>query len=246
MIEVIDLHKALDGTPILRGVDLEIPTGKTTAIMGPSGTGKSVFLKHIIGLYKPDRGKIVVDGIDTTSLDSRGWKELRKDKFGMLFQEGALFDSMNVFDNVGFFLKEHTKLKRAEIARKVSEKLEIVGLHGVETKMPSELSGGMKRRVALARAIIADPEIVLFDEPTVGLDPIICTSIIKLVKDTQEHLGITFVMVTHNIRAGLSIAQKVAMLHEGKIVVSGTAEDVKKSEDPFVKHFLEEAEIGTV
>lgn len=239
MIEITDLKKSIEGYEVLRGVDLEIPTGQTTAIIGSSGAGKSVLLKHIIGLFKPDSGKIVIDGTDTTELNERMWNELRKQKFGMLFQEGALFDSMNVFENVSFFLVQHTKLPRDEITRKVEEKLAIVGLEGVETKMPSELSGGMKRRVALARAIIADPQIVLFDEPTVGLDPIICGQIIKLIKETQEHLGITFVIVTHNIVAGFTIAQKVAMLYQGKIVESGSAEEMSASDNPVVRRFLE-------
>ena len=164
--------------------------------------------------------------------------ELRKEKFGMLFQDGALFDSMNVYENVSFFLVQHTKLSRKEIDEKVQEKLQIVGLEGVEAKMPSDLSGGMKRRVALARAIIADPQILLFDEPTVGLDPIICASIIELIKRTQERLGITFVLVTHNILAGFSVAQKVAMLYDGKIIASGTSDEMRDSGNPVVHAFL--------
>jgi len=244
LIKIINLHKSLDGVEVLRGVNLDIPGAKTTAIIGSSGTGKSVLLKHIIGLLKPDSGTIIVDGVDTSELNGREWNELRKDKFGMLFQEGALFDSMNVFENVAFFLEQHTKLSKEEIAHKVGEKLELVGLPNVEHKMPSELSGGMKRRVALARAIIASPHIVLFDEPTVGLDPIICASIIDLIKQTQEQLGITFVMVTHNILAGFSIAQKIAMLHEGRIIESGTAEEMRNCENPIVQNFIKNIEFG--
>ncbi|MBN1592773.1 MAG: ABC transporter ATP-binding protein [Candidatus Coatesbacteria bacterium] len=238
MIDITHLHKTLDGQHVLKGVDLTIERGKTTAIIGSSGAGKSVLLKHIIGLLRPDSGKIVIDGIDTTSLNDRKWMELRKEKFGMLFQEGALFDSMNVFENIAFFLVQHTHLKKDAIKEKVQEKLKIVGLKGVESKMPSELSGGMKRRVALARAIIADPQILLLDEPTAGLDPVICASIIDLFKRTQERLGITFVMVTHNILSGFSIAQKVAMLHSGRIIATGTADEMKSSEDPVVQSFL--------
>lgn len=239
MIEITDLRKSLDGYEVLRGINLEIPTGQTTAIIGSSGAGKSVLLKHIIGLIKPDSGRIVIDGTDTTELNERMWNELRKQKFGMLFQEGALFDSMNVYENVSFFLVQHTKLSRDKISRRVEEKLAIVGLEGVEAKMPSDLSGGMKRRVALARAIIADPQIVLFDEPTVGLDPIICGQIIKLIKDTQQQLGITFVIVTHNIIAGFTVAQKIAMLYQGKIIATGTADQMKASDNPVVGRFLD-------
>ncbi len=238
MIEIVELEKTLDGQHVLNGINLTIDTGETTAIIGSSGAGKSVLLKHIIGLLRPDKGKIIIDGIDTTNLNARKWMELRKEKFGMLFQEGALFDSMNVYENVSFFLVQHTKLSRAEIDEKVQEKLQIVGLEGVEAKMPSDLSGGMKRRVALARAIIADPQILLFDEPTVGLDPIICASIIQLIKQTQERLGITFVLVTHNILAGFSVAQKVAMLHDGKIIASGTVDEMRDSDNPVVQGFL--------
>lgn len=238
MIEIVDLVKTLDGLQVLKGVNLLIEGGQTTAIIGSSGAGKSVLLKHIIGLLRPNSGRIIIDGIDTANLDARGWMELRKEKLGMLFQEGALFDSMNVYENVAFFLAEHTKLSWKEIEHKVEEKLEMVNLRGVETKMPSDLSGGMKKRVALARAIIADPEILLLDEPTAGLDPVICASIMHLIKQTQERLGITFVMVTHNILAGFSIAQKIAMLHDGKIVASGTAEEMRDSKNPVVQSFL--------
>jgi len=238
MIEIVELEKSLDGQHVLKGISLTIDTGETTAIIGSSGAGKSVLLKHIIGLLRPDKGRIIIDGIDTADLNARSWMELRKEKFGMLFQEGALFDSMNVYENVSFFLAQHTKLSRTEIEEKVQEKLQIVGLEGVESKMPSDLSGGMKRRVALARAIIADPQILLFDEPTVGLDPIICASIIQLIKQTQERLGITFVLVTHNILAGFSLAQKVAMLHNGKIIASATVDEMRDSDNPVVQGFL--------
>jgi len=238
MIEIAELEKTLDGQHVLKGINLTIGTGEATAIIGSSGAGKSVLLKHIIGLLRPDKGKIIIDGIDTANLNARKWMELRKDKFGMLFQEGALFDSMNVYENVSFFLAQHTKLSRKQIDDKVQEKLQIVGLEGVEAKMPSDLSGGMKRRVALARAIIADPQILLFDEPTVGLDPIICASIIQLIKQTQQRLGITFVLVTHNILAGFSVAQKVAMLHDGRIIASGTVDQIRDSDNPIVQSFL--------
>jgi len=246
MIEIVELEKALDGVPVLRGVNLRVPTGMTTAIIGSSGAGKTVLLKHLIGLLKPDAGKIYIDGVDTATLSDREWKELRKEKFGMLFQEGALFDSMNVYQNVSFFLVEHTSLSPEQIDRVVQEKLALVGLRGVDDKMPSELSGGMKRRVALARAIVADPKIVLFDEPTVGLDPIICSSILRLIKETQQRLGITFVIVTHNILAGFSVAQKIAMLHNGKIVATGTPEQMRQSENPVVQEFLKGVQLSSV
>src|SRR5208337_1529835 len=192
MIEIRGLYKSFGALKVLRGVDLQIPKGEITVILGRSGAGKSVLLKHIIGLIRPDRGRIWIDKVEITGLGDRDLTEMRK-KFGMLFQDAALFDSMTVGENVAFPLREHTKLREQEIRKIVAHKLDQVGLPGLEEKMPAELSGGMKRRVGLARAIILDPEIVLFDEPTTGLDPPMAEAIEHLIIETQRSLGRTFV-----------------------------------------------------
>lgn len=240
MIEIRGVHKAFGDLKVLRGVDLIIPGGQTTVILGRSGSGKTVLLKHIIGLIKPDRGRIWVDGVDITSLEEKKLTEMRK-RFGMLFQDAALFDSMDVGENVAFPLREHTRLSDEDIQRIVSYKLEQVGLPGQQWKMPAELSGGMKRRVGLARAIALDPEIVLFDEPTAGLDPPMAESIEELIRETQQKLGRTFVVITHNIHTAFHIAHKVAMLHEGRIVAEGTPEVFRRLKDPVVQDFLSHA-----
>jgi len=237
MIEVKGLHKSFGALKVLKGVDLQIPKGQTTVILGRSGTGKSVLLKHIIGLMSPDRGKVWIDGVDITRLGDRDLNEVRK-KFGMLFQEAALFDSMTVRENVAFPLREHTKLNDDNIGKIVTYKLEQVGLPGQEEKMPAELSGGMKRRVGLARALALDPEIVLFDEPTTGLDPPMAEAIEDLIIETQRRLGDTFVVITHNITTAFHIAHKIAMLHEGRVAVEGTPRTFKRSSHPVVQAFM--------
>ncbi|RLB04421.1 MAG: ABC transporter ATP-binding protein, partial [Deltaproteobacteria bacterium] len=221
MIEIKGLYKSFGKQKVLDGVDLQIPSEQTTVILGRSGVGKSVLLKHIIGLLRPDRGEIRVDGIDITRLRDKELNEMRK-KFGMLFQEAALFDSMTVGENVAFPLREHTKLKEDEIRKIVAQKLEQVGLAGAQEKMPAELSGGMKRRVGLARALALDPEIVLFDEPTTGLDPLMAEAIEDLIIETQKRLRRTFVAITHDIQTAFRIAHKIAMLHDGKIIEEGS------------------------
>ncbi len=223
---------------MLDGVDLEIDKGKITVIIGRSGEGKSVLIKHIIGLLRPDDGQILLDGQEISSMNERDWDEGRK-RFGMLFQGGALFDSMTVGENVGFPLKEHTDLADEDIMKVVDEKLRRVGLVGVEHMMPAELSGGMKKRVGLARAIVMDPEIVLFDEPTTGLDPIMSDSIADLVLDTQRSLQTTYILITHDIPFTYKIADKIAMLHEGRIIEQGSVEEMKKNQNPVVRQFLE-------
>ncbi len=237
MIRIVDLHKSFQSQKVLDGVNLEIEDGKTTVIIGRSGGGKSVLLKHIIGLMKPDSGQILVDDVDIAKLDDRGLNEVRK-KFGMLFQEGALFDSMNVAENVGFTLREHTKMKEEEIRVAVAEKLKAVGLTGIEEKMPSELSGGMRKRVALARAIAINPEIVLFDEPTTGLDPIMLEAINQLIIDTQKNFNLTCIVISHDIESIFKVGHKIAMLYEGKIIEYGTPEEIKKSPNPVLQQFL--------
>jgi len=241
-IQIIDLHKSFGGQKVLDGIDLAIEKGKITVIIGKSGGGKSVLMKHLIGLMKPDRGEIWVDGTDITQLDEKSLNNVRK-KFGMLFQEAALFDSMNVFDNVAFPLREHTKFSEKEIERIVEERLKSVGLLGFTEKMPSELSGGMKKRVGLARALVLDPDIILFDEPTSGLDPIIALTIEDLIIETQTHLKKTYIVISHDILGMFRIADKVAMLYNGKIVEFGTPYEIKRSSKEAIKEFLKATKI---
>jgi len=238
MIGLIDIHKSFKKQKVLDGLTLEVPKGKITILLGRSGSGKSVTLKHIIGLIKPDSGRIIVDTEDITAMDERKLNDFRR-RFGMLFQDGALFDSMSVGENVAFPLVEHTKLKRGEIVEKVAETLAMVGLAGVEEKMPSELSGGMRKRVGLARAIVLDPKIILYDEPTTGLDPLMTDDINKLIVDIQERLGTTTFVISHDVEAALDIGHKIAVLYEGKICVAGTPDEIRNSEHPFVRAFLE-------
>jgi len=238
MIKITGLKKYFGPKRVLDGVNLEIERGKITVIIGRSGEGKSVLIKHIIGLLRPDDGQIFLEGQEITAMREKEFNEVRK-RFGMLFQGAALFDSMTVGQNVGFPLKEHTDLNDEDIMKVVGEKLRRVGLTGVENLMPAELSGGMKKRVGLARAIVMDPEIVLFDEPTTGLDPIMSDSIADLVLDTQRSLKTTYILITHDIPFTYKIADKIAMLHEGRIVQEGTVEEMKRNPDPIIRQFLE-------
>jgi phospholipid/cholesterol/gamma-HCH transport system ATP-binding protein len=237
MIEIIDLQKSFNGQEVLNGVNLTIQAKEIVTIMGKSGGGKSVLLKHLIGLIKPDKGKILIEGIDITIL-SRNERDKMREKFGMLFQGGALFDSLTVFENVAFPLSEKTKLSRSEIQDRVMHALEDVGLKHVEKKYPAELSGGMKKRVALARALITEPKIVLFDEPTTGLDPVITNSIHRLIKTTREKYGYTGVIISHEVPEIFEITDRVALLHEGVIVEIGTPEEIKNSSHPAVRQFI--------
>lgn len=237
MIQLINLRKSFNSHPVLQGVNLEIPSGKITVILGPSGEGKSVLLKHIIGLVRPDSGRVIVDGTDLSTLTDQKLTAFRK-KFGMLFQGAALFDSLTVEENVAFPLKEHTKLPPDEIAKKVREKLALVGLEKAIGKMPSELSGGMRKRVGLARAIALEPSIILYDEPTTGLDPLMTEAINQLIVEMQKKLQVTSVVISHDIESTFETADRVAMLHEGKIIERGTPEEFRRSADPFVQKFL--------
>lgn len=236
-INIIDVHKSFGGERVLSGVDLEIPRSKITVILGRSGIGKSVLLKHMIGLLRPDRGRVVIEGVDIFKLSRSELNDFRG-RFGMLFQSAALFDSLNVFENVAFPLEEHTNYSRGKIAEIVKKKLALVGLHGVEEKMPAELSGGMKKRAGLARAIVREPEIILYDEPTTGLDPVMSDSVDRLIMDTQKHLGITSVVISHDIGSAFKIADKIAMLEDGKIIAEGDPETFRKSPQAFVQKFL--------
>jgi phospholipid/cholesterol/gamma-HCH transport system ATP-binding protein len=237
MIKLLNLHKSFRTQKVLDGLDLEIETGKTTVIIGRSGGGKSVLLKHIIGLIRPDSGEVLIDGKDITRLGDRDLNEIRK-KFGMLFQEAALFDSMTVGENVAFPLREHTRMKEEEIRRTVADRLHAVGLTGVEEKMPSELSGGMRKRVGLARAIAMQPQIVLFDEPTTGLDPVMTEAINRLIIETQKNFNLTCVVISHDIQSIFTVGHRIAMLYEGKIIAYGTPEELKASRNPVIVQFL--------
>ena len=237
MIKLVKVCKTFKGQKVLDNLDFEIDPEKITVIIGRSGGGKSVLLKHMIGLIRPDSGQVFVDGIDIAKLNDKQLNEARK-KFGMLFQDAALFDSMTVGENVAFPLIEHTRLSKKNIDKIVNKKLLQVGLKDITHKMPSELSGGMRKRVGLARAIALDPKIILFDEPTTGLDPIMCESVDNLIVETQRHTKATFVVISHDIKSTFKIAHKVAMLYNGKIRAEGTPEEIRLSEDPVVMQFV--------
>lgn len=238
MIKIVNLVRTLDSQRVLNGVNLEVPTGKITVIIGKSGAGKSVLLKHIAGLMTPDSGRILIDGFDLTRASSREMQEFRK-RLGVLFQGGALFDSLTVFENVAFPLREKTRLSEAEIRKRVRERLAQVNLPPeVENKYPDELSGGMKKRVALARALIQEPEILLFDEPVTGLDPPMTNTVMNLITKTHRESGYTGVVVSHDIPKVFEIADFVAMLHGGRIIASGTPEEIQRCPDPVVQSFI--------
>jgi len=232
-----EVHIRFDGKEILRGLTLLIRRGEVLVILGGSGAGKTVILKHIVGLLAPDKGRVFVNGKDVTGYDENQFIPIRR-KVGFLFQGGALFDSMSVFDNMAFPLKEHTQLSKDEIDIKVREKLKMVGLEGTEWMMPNKLSGGMRKRVALARAIILEPETLLYDEPTTGLDPITTRWVTTLMRNIHEQLKITSIIVTHNIQSAMSVADRIAFLYRGRIKFVGTPEEIKSCDDPIVKEFL--------
>lgn len=227
---------------VLDNIDLDVYKGETLAVLGPSGTGKSTVLRSMIGLLEPNGGQIFIQGEDVSGLDEDGWNSLRM-KMGMVFQYSALFDFLTVGENVAFGLRQHTDKSNEEIQGIVTQMLDLVGLPGTQDLYPAELSGGMKKRVGLARAIAVNPEIVLYDEPTAGLDPIMSRNISRLIKKTQEQLHVTSVLVTHDMRSAFYAADRVAMLYEGHIVAIGTAEEMKNSTNPIVKAFIEGREI---
>jgi phospholipid/cholesterol/gamma-HCH transport system ATP-binding protein len=240
-----DVHKSFGAKRVLNGIDLTIQEGETLVIIGRSGCGKSVFLKHIIGLMKPEVGTILIDGEDITRLRGRDLNVLRR-KFGMVFQGAALFDSLSVGENVGFFLYEYSDLSAAEVAEVVEEKLRLVGLEDISPLKPAELSGGMKKRVSLARALAHDPEIVLYDEPTTGLDPIMADVINDLIIKLDEQLDVTSIAVTHDMASAYKIADRIAMMYGGKIVATGTPEEIRNSEDVYVQQFINGSAEGPI
>ncbi|MBI5123992.1 MAG: ABC transporter ATP-binding protein [Candidatus Omnitrophica bacterium] len=245
VIKAEDVVKKFDDRTILNGISLEIYKGETFVIMGGSGCGKSTFLRHLIGALKPDSGKVFVLGKDLTTLNEDSLDAVKK-KIGMCFQSSALFDSMTVGENVSLSLREHTKLDRNVIDIVVKMKLEMVGLRGFEGLMPSQLSGGMRKRVGLARAIVMDPEIVFYDEPTAGLDPIVAGVIDKLIMDLSKKLSITSVIVTHDMKSVFSIADRVAMFYEGRVLEVGEVQDIKKSKNPMVQQFVSGSPDGPI
>jgi len=238
MIRLVDIHKSLGGRPVLRGVDLHVQRGETLVIVGASGTGKSVTLQHMVALLTPDRGQVLVEGERVDTVRGQALERIRE-KFGVLFQSGALINWMNVFDNVALPLYEKTDLDDAAVAEKVHSALALVGLEGVDEKMPAELSGGMRKRAGLARAIIRDPSIVLYDEPTSGLDPVMSRRIDRLIRSLQQRLQVTSVVVTHDLHSAFEVGDRIAMLAEGRIVEEGTPEEFRRSRDPLVREFLE-------
>jgi phospholipid/cholesterol/gamma-HCH transport system ATP-binding protein len=242
-IQIRGLEKTFGTHKVLRGVDLDIERGKINIIIGGSGQGKSVLMKHLMGLLKPDAGHIYVDGEDVVGLNDLELNRVRR-KFGMLFQYAALFDSLTVEENVAFPLVEHTRKHQAEVKQLVTERLNSLGLRNIERKYPSELSGGMRKRVGLARALVLEPEILLYDEPTTGLDPVATKNVDDMIRDISHQTGVTSVVISHDMASTFRIAHKISMLYDGKIAVSGTPDDIKRSRLPFVREFVEMS--GTV
>jgi len=237
MIRVVDLYKSFGKNYVLCGANLTVNKGETMVVIGQSGSGKSVLIKLMIGLLKPDSGQIFIDGVETTCLNEYELQRMTK-KFGMLFQGSALFDSMTVAQNVAFGLERHEHCSRGEIKGVVEESLAKVGLHGIEDKMPHELSGGMKKRVGLARAIAYQPQIMLYDEPSTGLDPIRADSINDLINMLKEEMEVTSVVITHDMVSAYKVADRIAMLYEGKIIEVGTPEEIRNSKSEIVQQFI--------
>jgi phospholipid/cholesterol/gamma-HCH transport system ATP-binding protein len=245
MIDAINLYKKFSANDVLEGLNLTIDTGVTQVIIGRSGCGKSVLLKHIIGIIKPDAGQIIIDGKDITKMAGKELNVLRM-SFGMLFQGAALFDSLTVAENVGFNLIEHTDLDSQTIAKRVKEALSLVGLYGIEHLMPSELSGGMQKRVGLARAICMRPKIILYDEPTTGVDPIMADAVNELIKRLHDKLEVTSIVVTHDMVSAYKIASNIAMLYNGKIIQRGSPDEIKNTSNPIVGQFITGASEGPI
>lgn len=238
LIRTRDLHKSFGEHPVLRGLSLDFEAGTVTVILGGSGSGKSVFMKHLIGLMKPDRGEVVVEGVPIQNLDRQALNRVRQ-SFGMVFQMAALFDSMTVFDNVAFPLREHRRMKAAEVREVVMERLRDLDIADAAHKLPSELSGGMRKRVGLARAVILNPKIVLYDEPTTGLDPITTRSVDDMILAAKRTFGVTSVVISHDISSALRVADRMAFLSDGVIVEQGPPDRFRESEHPKVRRFLD-------
>lgn len=237
MIVVKNIWKTFGGKNVLNGLSLEIPRGETLVIMGRSGCGKSVLLKIITGLLPADSGEIWFDGTEISRLKAKKLNAIRK-KIGMLFQSAALFDSMTVAENIAFMLEQHTKLTQAEMRKVVDEKLSLVDLEGVQELRPAELSGGMRKRVGLARALAFNPEVILYDEPTTGLDPVTCNEINQLIRDLHEKLQVTSVVVTHDMHSAFSVATRMAMIHDGKQIAYGSPDEIINNDDPILQQFI--------
>lgn len=237
MIEIVEVYKTFNNLKVLNNASLTIPDGKTYVIIGRSGCGKSVLLKHIEGILKPDSGRVIINGHDLSMITPEELNSLRL-KMGLVFQGGALFDSLTVGENVGFGLIEHLNLDPCEVWERVEEALSMVGLSGIENIMPSELSGGMKKRVSLARVLCIKPQIILYDEPTTGVDPITADSINDLIRDLHDKLNVTSVVVTHDMKSAYKIADRIAMLYQGRIIAEGTPEEIQGSSHPVVHQFV--------
>ena len=237
MIQIRSLTKAFKGQRVLDGLSIDVPDGKITVVIGPSGTGKSVLLKHILGLIKPDSGSILIDGADITAMDDLALNGVRK-QFGVCFQDAALFYSMSVGENVGFPFVIHTEFDRERIDHEVEALLTEVGLAGIEAKMPSQISGGMRKRVGLARALAMRPRFILFDEPTTGLDPVMSNAISKLIRQVHDRTCATSLVISHDIEGAYSIADNMAMIYRGGIVFEGTPDDFRGADDPLVQQFV--------
>jgi len=245
MVEIKNVYRSFGDKQVLKGVNFTIGAGETFLIIGRSGAGKTVLLKNIIGLLRPDSGSIYIDNIDITKLDESELEKVRL-KFGLVFQSSALFDFLTVEENVGFFLHQHTKMSKHEIRKKVKDTLALVGLRGIEHAYPYELSGGMKKRVAIARAVIYNPKIIIYDEPTTGIDPISVDKIVSLIEDLHNRLAITSLVVTHDLDVGLKIANRLAFLLGGKIIFEGDKKDLEKSKDQRLLQFLKGSSGGPI
>jgi phospholipid/cholesterol/gamma-HCH transport system ATP-binding protein len=243
MIEIEDLHKAFEGNQVLDGINCHIPAGKISVVMGPSGTGKSVLLRHVVGLLYPDQGDVRVAGKSVPSLNEEELLELRRN-VGMLFQDGALFSSMNLYDNVAFPLRQHTRKSEAQIKEIVMQRLDEVGLNESVSKMPNELSGGMRKRAGFARALVLEPELLLFDEPDSGLDPVRTALLCDLIKQIQQKYNSTGVVISHDIKSCFNIGDHIILLYGGKVVDEGSKEELQQSRNPFTQQFIKGAVDG--